>query len=1621
MNLRILKPKKALNKAYLKVKPHRNKIEDFKNHLISLLGRINEAETEEFHKNLVIDFLNSTYYKPEYFINTKGRNDLVIHNGKTAKTSVGVIIEAKSPTNKAEMITTENLNRKAFQELVLYYLRERITHKNLEIKHLVATNINEWFIFNATTFDRLFAQNKTLVKQFNDFENGRLAGTKTDFFYKEIAAPFIENIKAEIEFTYFNFQNYQKPLRNDSKADDNKLISLFKLLSPEHLLKLPFVNDSNSLDKKFYSELLHIIGLTETKSGSKKLIERSKGKDRNAGSILENTITRLDSLDIVSRLNKPSQFGKNAEERLFNVALELTITWINRVLFLKLMEAQLLKYHNGNSDYAFLNAKKVGSYDDLNSLFFQVLAKPLKDRNDEVKNDFGNVPYLNSSLFETTDIERETVYISSLKDDKKIPIHSQTVLKDQNGKKRKGEISTLHYLFEFLNAYDFSSEGSEEIQEENKTLINASVLGLIFEKINGYKDGSFFTPGFITMYMCRETIRKAVIQKFNETQDWHCKSIADVYDKIEDRNKANEIVNSLKICDPAVGSGHFLVSALNEIIAIKNDLKILQDREGKRLKEYQVEVVNDELVVTDEDGELFEYHPNNKESQRIQETLFHEKQTIIENCLFGVDINSNSVKICRLRLWIELLKNAYYKNETELETLPNIDINIKCGNSLISRFDLESDLKKALTTSKWNIDSYRLAVSSYRNAESKEHKREMEKLIDDIKSDFRSEISMNDPKMKRLRKLSGELFQLTQQTQLFEQTKREKAAWNKKVKELTTKTKKLETEIEEIKNNKIYENAFEWRFEFPEVLNDDGDFVGFDAVIANPPYIRQEEFAPLKTHLKDNYPVFNSTADLYVYFVSLGFNVLKENGKFAYILPNKWMRAGYGFELRQFLEKKEITAIIDFGDLPVFEEATTYPCILQVTNADNEQNFSATEIESLSFAEGLENYINKNTFIVEKNALSDSGWSLIDKKQSKLIRKIEENGKPLSELGEDIFFYGIKTGYNTAFIIDSNKKEELINEDPKAEAIIKPILKGRDIKRYESPTADNYIILAKRDIDIENYPSVYNHLLTHKEKLEKKAGSGKWYELQASPGDTEKFEQLKIMYPDISKNLNFILDTKGNYSVNTVYNIGIDSKGLLGFLNSKLFHFYFKTVSNSIRGGYFRFFTSYMENSPIPDGLEVLEPVVNQIIEQKKENSDADTTELETIIDELVFKIYGLTEEEIEIIEEFLLEDVDSITKLLESTKKLREALKVPNTISSIMEKTRLSGIGKILEATEPMRRLTERLQFNSPLSDLIKQQNKFSNLAWNSDLLKTTQRMRSLMEAVKVSNPMADFIESQKRITDTFKPTYLSSVSNSIKTIKPYQSIFNQSRTLELLNSIQNNPAIEAVKSINRQYDSIFGSIRKITNQTNQFQKTLAEINSWRLIIDRINLTALKNENWGFIQEFQENTESLFTLSDQVINGEISEEDFLNQSQESIVNNRNWINENNWWISLLFSIVFSLYLFRLGGKSTNKIITELKEIKTENKEIKAKQKNIINLVQEITSQQKNRFVTLEENTPVHISCDGSSEILDSIPKNTEVFVAYKESEWWFVNFKNKQGSLPESGWIMKKYLDREN
>ena len=1238
----------ALNKAFLKLKPSRSEINEFKANFKRLFILINDNESEEYNKNLISDFLKDTYYKQTYFMNTKERKDLVIHNGAQPNDTVGVIIEAKKFSNKSEMVSKENLNTKALQELVWYFLGERITQKNIEIKHLIITNVYEWFIFDAQVFEKLFAQNKTLVKHYTDFVNGTALGNKTEHFYKEIAQPFIEKLKEELYYTYFNLKDFQSIVENDNSQDDNKLIPLYKILSPQHLLKLPFVNDSNTLDKGFYAELLHIIGLAETKNGGQLLIERLKEGERNEGTMLEETISKLHSLNKIKLLRNASAYGETYEERLFNVALELNITWINRVLFLKLLEAQLIAYHKGEQDYAFLNFKKIPEYDILERLFFEVLAKNYSERSKDIATTYAKIPYLNSSLFEPTELEHNTLLISNLPDDKTIPILSTTVLKDAEGKKRIGSLSSLEYLLDFLDAYDFSSEGSVEIQEENKTLINASVLGLIFEKINGYKDGSFFTPGIITMYMCRESLRKATVQKFNEIKGWQLGSFDELKDRIdpfnrEEREEANAIINQIRICDPAVGSGHYLVSALNEFIAMKSDLKILQDEHKNRIH-HLIKIENDELLVYEADNNerFFSYNPKNAESQVVQKTLFNEKKTIIENCLFGVDINPNSVKICRLRLWIELLKNAYYKNAIELETLPNIDINIKSGNSLLSRFNLDTDLKTALKKTKISIAEYKNAFHKYQNAENKEQKWDLEHFIDKIKHNFRTEINKNSKEVKELQNLKSEYYLKYEQAQLFDDTLTIEQEKHKK--QLEAAIEKVEAEIEAINSNKIYENAFEWRFEFPQVLDDEGNYIGFDVIVGNPPYIQLQKMGEMTTVLeKMSFQTFARTGDIYCLFYEKAYQLLKQGGICNFITSNKWMRAGYGEATRKFfIEYTNPLILIDFAGIKVFDTATVDVNILLYAKEKSTFNTQACIVKDKELKE-LSLYVSQHAQTTQfKNADS---WVILSDIEQRIKAKIEAIGTPLKDWDINIY-RGILTGYNEAFIIDKTKKEEILanckteEERQRTGEIIRPILRGRDIKRYGYEFADLYLLFipwhfplhlvepeikgASKEAEeaFENqYPAIYNHLLQYKTELSNrnKAETGiryEWYALQRWGANYwEDFSKQKIVYPNMTKFMPFLLDKK-NFMTNQKCFIMTGEKlaYLTAFFNSNIFKICYRDNFPDLQGGTRELSKIFFEQVKIPDVEDSIDIDFDILVDDVQKGNDNISLKLEKVL-----------------------------------------------------------------------------------------------------------------------------------------------------------------------------------------------------------------------------------------------------------------------------------------------------------------------------------------------------------------------------------------------------------------------
>ena len=1240
---------KSLNKAYRQVSVDKSSFDVFKSQLKALYEQIATIDTEEKLKGDLMDFLKLSFYGQNYKVSPNGKIDCAIHLGNTIEDPVGVIIEVKMPTNVSEMITRDNLNKKALQELLLYYLRERVGKKNIQLKQLVVTNIYEFFVFDAQEFERVFYSNKKLVKRFEEFKAGELTSDKTEFFYKEIAADYISQSSDKLAFTYFDIRDYKKHL---DKGNDRRLIELYKVFSPEHLLKKSFMTDSNKLNTKFYSELLYIIGLEEVedKDSHKRIITRRKEAERNQASILENAINVLDSEDLLDYYPERFSYGKDRKEQLFNIALSLTISWVNRILFLKLLEAQLIKYHKGDSSYSFMNLNKITDYDELNKLFFQVLAKRPQDRKDVINAKYGKVPYLNSSLFEVSSLEKGTIRISNL-ENHDLPLFGGTVLREGT-KPRYRQLPTLRYLLEFLDAYDFASEGNEEIQENAKPLINASVLGLIFEKINGHKDGSVFTPGAVTMYMSREAIQQTVVWKFNEVMGWTCKDYEALRDKdIEDYVKANALVDSLRICDPAVGSGHFLVSVLNEIIRTKYDLGILLDCDGKRIKkqDYNIDIENDELLVSDEDGLPFVYVPGNPESQRVQEALFKEKRTIIENCLFGVDLNPNAVNICCLRLWIELLKNAYYTKEsgyTELETLPNIDINIKVGNSLIHRFALNQDISEILKKSGVSISDYRNAVSQYKNAHSKDEKHALEETIQKIKDDFQTYIGQHDPRLVRKYQIERELDKVSAPL-LFEVSKKEQAQRDKQAKELQKKLANIQKEIDDIRNNRMFVGAFEWRIEFPEVLDEEGNFEGFDCIIGNPPYIQLQKMGTDADALqKMNYDTYERTGDIYCLFYEMGMKLLRKGALLSFITSNKWMRAGYGKILRGHISSNyNPTLLIDFANNKIFDSATVLVNILSLEKCNNKGQTLSCSVEDGFDVSKLSDYV--QTHAVTSNFSSAESWSILSDIERSIKAKIQAIGVPLREWDIQIN-YGIKTGFNEAFIIDSVKRDEIlktcqsIEERDRTAELIRPILRGRDIKRYGYDWANQYIVATfpSRHYNIDDYPALKEFLLSFgTERLEqtgkeyiidgekvkaRKKTNNKWFETQDSISYWDEFSKPKMVWGNLNTKGSYALAPEDMFINAPACMIVPGSPYLLAMLNSKVADYYIRNLGVVRNGGFFEYKPMFVEQIPVPLPQDEIVASIEDVF-----NSDAPDDLKDKRLEDIVESMFDFTEPEI--------------------------------------------------------------------------------------------------------------------------------------------------------------------------------------------------------------------------------------------------------------------------------------------------------------------------------------------------------------------------------------------------------
>ncbi|EBI2416948.1 class I SAM-dependent DNA methyltransferase, partial [Campylobacter jejuni] len=1036
-------------------------------------------------------------------------------------------------------------------------------------------------------------------------------------------------------------------LKDKQKSNFKNLASIYKTFHRDFLLNEFNPNDANSLNNAFYKELLYILGLCESKQNSKLIIAKSEESKEEQGTFYTAINSKL-------------------KEENFETILKLLILWLNRILFLKLIESNLVRF-NDDKNLKFLNFKKIPDFDKLSELFFEVLAKEKSTRK---KSEFAYLPYLNSSLFEKQSIEN-TLEISSLSNDLKLFYYKNTVLKDDKCKAKKGQVGLLEYLFEFLDSFDFGSDEQSEILSQ-KELISSSVLGNVFEKLNGYKEGSFYTPSFITSYMCKESITKVVLDKFNAQFDLDAKNINELRKSLrkEDKKAQKELLNSIKICDPAVGSGHFLVSALNVMLSIYDELNLFDE-------EFYLEVQNDEILITGRKGEFIEYKrpstPKDK-AHLIQQELFHTKKDIIENNLFGVDINPNSCEITKLRLWIELLKHSFYQsfddeNYHDLKTLPNIDINIKCGNSLVSYFETGKSLSH-YPNIKERINKYKRIVKDYKEGfyTDKSHiNQEIKNLKISFKNfcfadKFKKEMKGFNDKCEKYSKKYGNFLAINDENLKFF-VSANLTLFDFDEKEATKEFANLKKEYDNIFNLES-NHPFEWRFEFPEILDDDGNFKGFDLIIGNPPYIRQEELKELKPHLAKNYKVYKGTSDIYTYFYELGFNVLKENGILSFITSNKYTRAGYGEALREFLLKNvKVLEYTDLNGIKVFDSATVDTSILcfeKSKSKDNKFKYLALSNEILKTC-AYDIGLYKDFAEFSQNSLSKESFTFSDENTSALKAKIERIGTPLKEWQGLNIYRGILTGYNEAFIITTEKRNEILAnckdeaEKERTAKLIRKMLRGRDIKRYSYEWAGLWVINTHNGyknqngekvevINIEYYPSLKKHFDEFYPQLEKRTDKGLTPYNLRNCAYLDEFEKEKIVWNPVSGEYLFSYIKEHIFFNNSLFMMTLDVfslKYILAFMNSNCYKWLITLKTNLIQTGSYAYGAKdKIERLPIPKINSKNEKLANELInlvdeilKAKEQDKNVNTQELENKINSLVYKLYNLTEEEIKIIE----------------------------------------------------------------------------------------------------------------------------------------------------------------------------------------------------------------------------------------------------------------------------------------------------------------------------------------------------------------------------------------------------
>ncbi len=923
----------------------------------------------------------------------------------------------------------------------------------------------------------------------------------------------------------------------------------------------------------------------------------------------------FDKVQQVVKQNNPQETYFNDSDRLHQFSQRL----LGRIMFLYFLQKK--EFLAGDRRFLTTQYQSLRLDPDepdyyatiLEPLFFDTLNcyRP------NLESKWGKIPYLNGGLFDRD--------------------YGQGI-KDSVGQLTLETITLPNSLFDpgdtdsilgFFNSYNFTI--AENVAGDEDVAVDPEMLGKVFENMLAAEErgqsGTFYTPRGIVQFMCGEVLSRYLADEIGMQLET-VRRLLDYDPDLPDTDfnqlmspqqarSLKKVVKNIKVLDPAVGSGAFPLGMMQAILSVR---QAIGRREGKTIKR----------------GSL---------------AMSELKRDIIANNLYGVDIKPEAIEIAKLRMWLSLVVDI--PSIDDVEPLPNLDYKLMCGNSLISTIHGEQLIPDptrtqqgmlAVTPIQQVIQPLLDLQHRYFNAQTEERHQLREQILEAEVNVFRVAVGGRRNALLEERRVTGTPSAREYKGLAAKSQEAQKKKWQ----EIEARLAELDKFALEVESGERSLNFFQYHLHFRDVFDQKG---GFDVVIGNPPYVRQEQIKELKPALQQEYECYTGVADLYVYFYERGFSLLKLGGHLTYISSNKYFRAGYGEKLRKFLgEKATVDVLIDFGDASVFE-AIAYPSIIVVSKAKPE-NHSAHVLnwEMGKSVDEFASIFKKSSFLVLQKELTADGWRLESPTVLRLLDKLRAAGTPLGKYVNGRFYRGILTGLNEAFVVNRETRDSLVAEHESSAEVLKPFLRGRDVKRWCIDFAEQYLVRIESSenkkhpwsnkpekeaekIFAKTYPAIYVRFQAYKDRLIGRYDQGNYFWELRSCQYWDNFDNPKILYPDIYEHQSFVFENIGYCSVNTTYFIPTKEKWLCGLLNSQTIEWFYSQVSNKVRGGYLRAFSDYMKQIPIPTASEpdriAIEALVQQCLDAKGQN----VKEWEVEIDDRIAHLYELTTEEMKIIE----------------------------------------------------------------------------------------------------------------------------------------------------------------------------------------------------------------------------------------------------------------------------------------------------------------------------------------------------------------------------------------------------